>query len=103
MVKTDKEGNDIHLNMIETIAENQIFLGNVIHSKDNTSDIVDFHANINPQNDTHSSDLLPIHTKTILQMHCAHNEILNNYNHTVAGCFKEMFQTVGTNYLSAVL
>ena len=49
---TDKEGNEIHFNMIETIAENEIFLGNVIHSKDNTSDIVDFHANLNLQNDT---------------------------------------------------
>ena len=34
MVKHNKEGNDI-----ETIAEKNGFLGNVIHSKDNTSDI----------------------------------------------------------------
>ena len=96
--KTCKEGNDI-----ETIAKNNAFLGNVIHSKDNTSDIVDFHANVNLQNDTHSSDLLPIHTKTMLQTHHMHNEMVNHYNHIVVGCFKEIFQTVDTNNLPAVL
>ena len=96
--KTHKECNNI-----ETIAENNTSLGNIIHSKDNTSDIVDFHANGNSQNDTHSSDLLPIHTKTMLQMHCMHNKMLNHYNHIVVGGFKEIFQTVDTNDLSAVL
>ena len=96
--KTHKEGNDI-----ETIAENNTFLGKVIHSKDNASDIVDFHVNVNLQNDTHSSDLLPIHTETMLQTHYMHNEMLNHYNHIVVGCFKEIFQTVDTNNLPAVL
>ena len=59
--KTHKEGNGI-----ETIAINNVFLGDVIHSKDNTSDIVDFPANVSAQNDTHSSDLLLIHTETML-------------------------------------
>ena len=39
--KSHKEGNDI-----EIVTKNNVFLGNVLHSKDNTSDIVDFHANV---------------------------------------------------------
>ena len=96
--KTHKEGNDI-----ETIAENNGFLGNVIHPKDNTSDIVDFHANISVQNDTHSSDLFPIPTAKMLQTHHAHNKMLSHYNGIVVGCSKEIFQTVCTNNLNAVL
>ena len=38
--KTHKEGNDI-----ETVVKINDLLGNVLHSKDNTSDKVDFHAN----------------------------------------------------------
>ena len=83
--------------------ENNTFLGNVIHSKDNTSDIVDFHGNVNLQNDTHNSELLPIHTKTMLQRHHMHNKVLNHYNHIVVGCFKEIFQTVHTNNLPTIL
>ena len=33
--KTEKEGNDIHLNTIDTIAKKEVFLSNVIHQKDN--------------------------------------------------------------------
>ena len=33
--KAEKEGNDIHLNTIETIAENEVFLNNLTHQKDN--------------------------------------------------------------------
>ena len=36
-------------------------------------------------------------------MHCTHNEMLNHYNCIVVGCFKEIFQTVDTNNLPAVL
>ena len=64
---------------------------------------MDFQTNLNPQNDTHNSEHLPIHTETMLQTHCAHNEMLNHYNHIVVGCFKEIFQTVDTNNLPAVL
>ena len=56
--------------------ENNAFLGNV----HNTSDIVDFHTNVSAKYDVHSSDFSPIHTKTMLQTHCAHNEILSHYN-----------------------
>ena len=45
--KTHKKGNDI-----ETVAKNNVLLGNVLHSKDNTSDILDIHANVSAQNDT---------------------------------------------------
>ena len=88
---------------IETVAKNNIFLCNVLHSKDNTSDIVDFHTNVSAQNDTQSSDLSPIHTETMLQTHCMDNEMLSHYNHIVVGCFKDIFQTVDTNNLSVVL
>ena len=33
--KTEKEGNNIHLNTIETITKNKVFLNNVICQKDN--------------------------------------------------------------------
>ena len=39
----------------------------------------------------------------MLQTHCTHNEMLSHYNHIVIGCFKDIFQTVDTNNLSAVL
>ena len=78
--------------MIETTAENEVYLCNVIHPKDDIPDIVDFHTNLNVQNDTQNYELLPIHTKTILQMHCTHNKMLNHYNCTAVGCFKEIFQ-----------
>ena len=64
---------------------------------------MDFHTNLNAQNDTHNSEFLPIHTETMLQMHHAHNEIINHYNCIVVRCFKENFQTVNTNNLPAVL
>ena len=65
--------------------------------------MVDFHTCLSPQNETNNSELSPIHTETMLRMHPAHNEMLNNYNHIVVGCFTEIFQTVDTNNLLAVL
>ena len=50
-------------------------------------DIVNFHANVSAQNDTYSSDLSPIPTKTMLQTHHVHNEMSRHYNHIVVGCF----------------
>ena len=96
--KTPKEGNGI-----ETVAKSNAFLSKVLNSKDNTSAIVDCHANASAQNDTHSSDLFPIHTETMLQTHHVHNEMLSHYNHIVVGCFKDIFQTVDTNNLPAVV
>ena len=69
--KTLKAGNHV-----DNDTENNAFLGNV----HNTSDVVDFQTNVSAQHDTHSSDLSPIHTETILQTHCAHNEMLSHYN-----------------------
>ena len=37
-----------------------------MHQKDNNSGIVDFHTGPSLQNETHNSELLPIHTKTML-------------------------------------
>ena len=37
--KTEKEGNDICLNTIEAITKNKIFLNNVMHQKDNYTQI----------------------------------------------------------------
>ena len=65
--------------------------------------MVDFHTNVSAQTDTHSSNLSPIRAKTMLQTHCAHNNMLSLYNHIVVGCFKDIFQTVDTNSLPAVL
>ena len=92
--KTFKAGNNV-----DNDTENNVFIGNA----HNTSDIVDFHTNVSAQYDTHSSDLSSIHTETMLQTHCAHNEMLSHYNCIVIGCFKDIFQTVDTNSLSAVL
>ena len=39
----------------------------------------------------------------MLQTHHTHNEMLSHYNHIVIGCFKDIFQTVDTNNLPAVL
>ena len=92
--KTLKAGSDR-----DNVTENNAFLGNV----HNTSYIVDFHTNVSAQNDTHSSDLSPMHTVTMLQIHHTHNEMLSHYNHIVIGCLTDIFQTVDTNNLSAVL
>ena len=101
--KADKEGNDIDLNTIDTIAENEVFLSNMMHQQDNNSDIIDSHTNLSTQNETHNSELSPIYSETMLQMHHTHNEMLNHYNHIVVGCFKEIFQGVDTDNLPAVL
>ena len=89
-----KAGNDI-----DNVTENNAFLGNV----HNTSDIVSFCTNVSAQNDTHISDLFPIHTETMFPNPCTHNEMLSHYNYILIGCFKDIFQTVDTNNLSAVL
>ena len=39
----------------------------------------------------------------MLQTHHVHNEMLSHYNHIVIGCFKDIFQTVGTSNLPSVL
>ena len=102
-IHTTSTSDNLNNGKTLNVAKNNIFLGNVLHSKDNTSDIVDFHANVTAQNDTHMSDLSFIHTKTMLQTHHAHNETLSHYNHIVVGCFKDIFQTVDNNNLPAVL
>ena len=78
--KTKNEGNDIHHNTIETIAKMKFFsiLKNVINQKDNISDIADFHVSLSLQNVTHNTVLSSIHIETMLQMHCAHNKMLNH-------------------------
>ena len=103
--KTENEGNNIHYNTIETIAKNEVFLNtkNVINQKINISDTADFHVSLNPQNETHDSELSHIHTETMLRMHHANNKMLNHYNHIVVGSFKEIFQGIDTNNLPAVL
>ena len=40
--------------------------------------------------------------KNIFPNH-THKEILSHYNHVLIGCFKDIFQSVGTNNLAAVL
>ena len=91
-LNSSKTGNNI-----ENVTEISAFLDN-IH---NTSDIADFHAYT--QNDTHSSNIFPMHTKTIFPNPYAHNEMLSHYNHILIGCFKDIFHTMDTNNPSAVL
>ena len=67
------------------------------------SDIADFHANVSAKNDTHNLGLFPMHTETMFPNPCAHNEMLSHYNCILIGCFKDIFQSVDTNNLSAVL
>ena len=74
-----------------------------MHQRDNNSDTVDFHKNINLQNETPNSELSPIYTEPMLQMQHTHNEMLNHYNCIVVGCFKEIFQEIDINNLPAVL
>ena len=84
-------------NNVDKATESNAFLSNV----HNTSDIADFCASTSAQNDIHNSSLLP--TKTMFPSNCTHNEMLSHYNHILIGCFKDIFQTVDTNNLSAVL
>ena len=66
-------------------------------------DIADICANTSAQNDNHNSGLFPIHTDTMLPNPHTCNEMLSHYNHILIACFKDIFQTVDTNNLSAVL
>ena len=81
--KNFKAGPDI-----ENVTANNAFLGNV----HNTSDTVDFCTNVSAQNDTHSSDIFPIHTKTMFPNPHAYNEMLSHYNCILIGCFKDIFR-----------
>ena len=75
----------------------------MMHQKDNNSDIVDYYTKLSTQNEMHNSELSPIYSKTMLQMHHRHNEMLNHYNCIVVGCFKEIFWGMDTDNLPAVL
>ena len=92
--KTFKTSNDI-----ESVTENNAFLGNVHY----TSDISNFCANVSTQNNTHSSDIFPMYTETMFPNPCTCNEMLSHYNYILIGCFMDIFQTVDTKNLSAVL
>ena len=79
-------------NDIENVTENNAFLGNV----HNTSDIADFYSNVSAQNDTHSSNIFPMHTETMFSNPHTYNEMLSHYNCILIGCFLRIFfQTVG--------
>ena len=86
-------------NNIENVTENSTFLGDV----HNTSHIVKFCTNVSAQDDTHSSDIFPIHTKTMFPNPHAYNKMLSYYNCILIACFKDIFQTVDTNNLSTIL
>ena len=86
-------------NAVGNVTERNAFLSN----GHNTSDIADLCTNASVQNNTHNSGLFPMHTKTMFPDPCAHNEMLSYYNCILIGCFKDIFQSVDTNNLSAVL
>ena len=44
-----------------------------------------------------------MHTETMFPNPHTYNEMLSHYNHILIGCFKDIFQTVDTNNLSAIL
>ena len=84
-------------NNVDNVTKNNAFLSNV----HNLSDIADFYPNTSAQNDIHNSGLFL--TQTMFPNHHTCNEMLSHYNHILIGCFKDIFQTVDTNNLSAVL
>ena len=101
----ENEGNSIHNNTNETSTENEVFSNtrNIVDQRDDNPDTADFCVNQGQQDDEQISELSPIYTETMLRTHCAHNEMLNHYNHIVVRSFKEIFQGVDTNSLQAVL
>ena len=86
-------------NNVDNATESNVFLSN-IH---NISDIADFCTNTSTQDDIHNSGVFPMHTETMFPNNHTCNEMLSHYNHILIGCFKDIFQTVDTNNLSAVL
>ena len=82
---------------VNNTTEESTFL-NDVH---NMSHLADFYANTRTQNDMHNSGSFP--TKTAFPNSHTHNEILSHYNYILIGCFKDIFQHVDTNNLSAVL
>ena len=83
-------------NHVDNATEDNAFLSN-IH---NTSDLADLYANTGAQHNMHNSGLFP--TETVFPNHTC-NEMPSHYNHILIGCFKDIFQSVDTNNLSAVL
>ena len=69
-------------------------------SEDNASDLAEFYANESIHHDRHDPGFFP--TENIFP-NCAHNEMLSHYNHVLIGCFKDIFHSVDTNNLAAVL
>ena len=85
---------------IETIKVSEISNHVDTASEDNVSDFADFSANENIHHYIHDMGFFP--TKNIFpNLIC--NEILSHYNCILIGCFKDIFQSVDTNNLAAVL
>ena len=83
-------------NHVDNATEGNTFLSNVHYA----SELAEFYANASTQHDMHNSGLFP--TETVFP-NCTCNEMLSHYNHILIGCFKDIFQSVDTNNLSAVL
>ena len=92
--KNSKMGNNV-----DNTTESNAFLSNV----HNMSYIADFCANTTTQNDIHNSGLFSVCTEIMFPNPCTCKEMMSHYNHILIGCFKDIFQTVDTNNLSAVL
>ena len=84
-------------NHVNNTAEDNAFL-NDIH---NMSDLADFYVNTCTQNEMHNLGLFP--SKTAFSNSHTCNKMLSHYNHILIGCFKDIFQHVDINNLSAVL
>ena len=79
-------------NSIDNINEKNTFSNN-IH-------IANLYANTYIQNSIYNPGLFP--TGTVFQNNHTCKEMLSHHNHIVIGCFKDSFQTIDTNNLSAV-
>ena len=96
-ISTVDSGKNLEMgNHVDNTTEDNTFLSNV----HNTSDLADFYANTSAQHGMHNSGLFP--TKTVFPNY-THNEMLSHYNCILIGCFKDIFKSVDTNNLSAVL
>ena len=97
-ISTMDSGKNLEMgNHVNNTTEDNDFL----NDKHNTSDLADFYVNTSTQNEMHNSGLFP--TKTAFPSTQTYNEMLSHYNHILKGCFKDIFQHVDTNNLSAVL
>ena len=88
------------INTIHSGKSSEISIHVNMASEENASDLANFCTNESIHHDRHDAGFFP--TKNIFP-NCTHNQMLSHYNHILIGCFKDIFQSVDTNNLTAVL